>query len=453
MNKTLSRTFRSLAVRNFRLFAVGQVMSVGGTWMMVVAQDWLVLSMTGDSATALGLVTALQFTPLLLLTLYGGRLADRYDKRRLLTIANLVSGALAAVLAVVVLTGAVQLWHVYLFALGLGTVNAVEVPTRMAFVSELVGADLLPNASALSAAYFNTSRVVGPALAGVLISQFGSGPVMLLNAVSYLATVLALRMMRPAELHRIAAGSRAGAGVADGLRYMRSRPDLMLPMVLVGVVGLFGFNFQLTLPLIAKTVYHADASAFGLLATALGIGSLVAAFVTTARRGRPSALTVIGAALAFGLLETLTGFAPDLASAVVMLVLTGFATMYFAQAANHRIQLGTDPQYRGRVMALYTLIFQGSTPLGALFVSLLSERLGARSGLYVGGLISLAAAAVALAVVRTRREEPGEGSPCARSPRARSSRPGRRRDVHGRRGESVRVLGPRQMARPGERHP
>ncbi|HET6860516.1 MAG TPA: MFS transporter [Streptomyces sp.] len=413
MNKTLSRTFRSLGVRNFRLFAAGQVMSVAGTWMMVVAQDWLVLSLTGDSATALGIVTALQFTPLLLLTLYGGRLADRYDKRRLLTIANLVSGALAAVLAVVVLTGAVQLWHVYLFALGLGTVNAVEVPTRMAFVSELVGGDLLPNASALSAAYFNTARVVGPALAGVLISQFSTGPVMLLNAVSYLATVLALCLMRPAELHRPPAGSRAGAGVVDGLRYMRSRPDLMLPMALVGVIGLFGFNFQLTLPLIAKTVYHADASAFGLLATALGAGSLVAAFVTTARRGRPSALTVVAAALAFGLLETLTGFAPNLLAAVVMLVLTGFATMYFAQAANHRIQLGTDPQYRGRVMALYTLIFQGSTPLGALVVSLLSERLGARSGLYVGGLVSLAAAVVALVVVRTGRDgsadAPGEG--------------------------------------------
>ncbi|WP_434598887.1 MFS transporter [Streptomyces sp. A5-4] len=410
MNKTLSRTFRSLSVRNFRLFAAGQVMSVGGTWMMVVAQDWLVLSLTGDSATALGMVTALQFTPLLLLTLYGGRLADRHDKRLLLTIANLVSGVLAAVLALVVLTGAVQLWHIYLFAFALGSVNAVEVPTRMAFVSELVGGDLLPNASALSAAYFNTARVAGPALAGVLISQFGSGPVMLLNAVSYLATVLALRMMRPAELHRVAAGSSAGGGVVDGLRHMRSRPDLMLPMALVGVVGMFGFNFQLTLPLIARTVYDADASAFGLLASALGVGSLVAAFVTTARRGRPSARTVVGAALAFGLLETLTGFAPNLVSAVVMLVLTGFATMYFAQAANHRIQLGTDPRYRGRVMALYTLIFQGSTPLGALFVGLLSELLGARSGLYVGGLISLAAAAVALVVVRTRGEEPGEGS-------------------------------------------
>lgn len=402
MKKTLGRTFRSLAVRNFRLFAAGQVLSVAGTWMMVVAQDWLVLSLTDDSAAALGVVTALQFTPLLLLTLYGGRLADRHDKRLLLTIANTVSGALALVLALVVLSGAAQLWHVYLFAPALGVVNAVEVPTRMAFVSELVGSDLLPNASALSAAYFNTARVVGPALAGVLISQFGTGLVMAVNAASYGATVVAVRLMRPAELHR-PDGPPQRTGVVDGLRYLRSRRDLMLPIALVGVVGLFGFNFQLTLPLIAKTVFHSDATSFGLLSTALAVGSLAAALVTTARRGRPSARTVVFAALAFGALETAAGWAPTFAAALALLVLTGFATIYFAQAANHRVQLGTDPRYRGRVMALYTLVLQGTTPLGALFVGALTERLGARSGLYAGGLASLAAGLAALAVLGTGR--------------------------------------------------
>ncbi|MEU1185868.1 MFS transporter [Streptomyces sp. NPDC005820] len=390
-------TFRSLSVRNFRLFASGQVVSVAGTWMMVVAQDWVVLALTGDSGAALGTVTSLQFAPLLLLTLYGGRLADRYNKRRLLIGTNLASGVLALALALLVLTGEVRLGHVYLFALGLGAVNAVEVPTRMSFVSELVGAELLPNASALSAAYFNTARVVGPALAGLLIAQAGIGQVMLLNAASYLATVVALRRMRPDELHR-GAPQGAPARVVDGLRYVTSRPDVLAPLALVAVVGVFGMNFQLTLPLLAKTVFRSDVTSFGLLTTALAAGSLLGAFATTARRGRPSSATVAGSALAFGLLETVTGWAPTYPAAAVLLALTGFATVCFAQAANQRVQLGSDPAYRGRVMALYTLIFQGVTPLGALLVGGLSEHLGARSGLYVGGLASVAVALVAMAV-------------------------------------------------------
>ncbi|MDT9693689.1 MFS transporter [Streptomyces sp. P9(2023)] len=401
MDTTYANIFRSLTVRNFRLFVTGQVVSVAGTWMMIVAQDWLVLALTGDSETALGTVTALQFAPLLMFTLYGGRVADRFDKRLLLTLANTASGVLALGLALLVVTDSVQLWHIYLFAFALGTVNSVEVPTRMAFVSEMVGPDLLPNASALSAAYFNTARVVGPAFAGLLISVLGTGPVMLLNAVSYAATVVGLRMMRPEELTR---GKRAAAGarVVDGLRYVGTRRDLLVPLALVAVVGLFGFNFQLTLPLLAKTVFHADATSFGLLTTAFAAGSLVAALFTTLRRGRPAARTVALSALAFGLLETAAGWSPNLLSAAVLLCLTGFATIYFAQAANHRIQLGSDPRFRGRVMALYTLILQGSTPLGALLVGWLTGHYGARAGLYAGGVASLAGALLVLAVGRGR---------------------------------------------------
>ncbi|MET9956826.1 MFS transporter [Streptomyces sp. NPDC006339] len=396
MRSPLAGTLQSLTVRNFRLFAAGQLVSVAGTWMMVVAQDWLVLSLTGDSGTALGVVTALQFAPLLLLTLYAGGLADRYDKRRLLMAANLVSGVLALLLGVLVLTGAAGLWHVCLFALGLGVVNAVEVPVRMSFVSELVGAELLPNASALSAAYFNVARVVGPALAGLLIGWFGTATVMLLNAVSYLATVAALRAMRPGELHR-SARRPARAPVMDGVRHMATRRDLLLPMVLVAVVGMLGFNFQLTLPLLAKTEFHAEAAAFGLLTTAFAAGSLLAAFVTTRRRGRPAAGVVIGSALAAGALQCAAGLAPTYAWAAVLLLCTGFGSLYFAQAANHRIQLGTDPAYRGRVMALYTLVFQGTTPLGALLIGALSERYGARAGLLAGGGATLLAALAVLA--------------------------------------------------------
>ncbi|GHF71489.1 MFS transporter [Streptomyces griseosporeus] len=402
MNSPRARTFQSLTIRNFRLFAAGQLVSVAGTWMMVVAQDWLVLALTGDSGTALGMVTAFQFAPLLLFTLHAGGLADRYDKRRLLICANLTSGALALCLGVLVLAGVARLWHVCLFALGLGLVNAVEVPTRMSFVSELVGADLLPNASALSAAYFNAARVAGPAVAGLLIGWLGTGAVMLLNAVSYLATVAALRAMRPGELHRD--GRRPErAPVRDGLRHTAARADLLLPMVLVAVVGMLGFNFQLTLPLLAKTVFHARAFDFGLLTTAFAAGSLLAAFVTTHRRGRPPAGLVTGSALAFGALETAAGLAPTYATALVLLLGTGFGAIYFAQAANHRIQLGTDPAYRGRVMALYTLVFQGTTPLGALLIGALSERFGARSGLLAGGVATLLAASAVLVAQRRAR--------------------------------------------------
>ncbi|MFJ8660961.1 MFS transporter [Streptomyces sp. NPDC093795] len=426
MVKARSNTFRSLSVRNFRLFAAGQVVSVAGTWTMVVAQDWLVLGMTGDSGTALGAVTALQFTPMLLLTLYGGRLADRHDKRMLLTLANLAAGALALVLAVLVLTGTVRLWHIWLLALGIGIVNAVEVPTRMSFVGELVGNELLPNASALSAAYFSVARVAGPALAGLLITGFGTGWAIALNAVSYLATVAGLRMMRPEENRGATAGGRGvrrDARVIDGLRYTASRADLTLPMALVAVIGLFGMNFQLTLPLLAKTVFDADATSFGLLTTAFAAGSLLGAFAGTRRSGRPAARTVIASALAFGVLETAAGWAPGFLAAVGLLTLTGFASIYFAQAANHRIQLGSDPRYRGRILALYTLILQGSTPLGALLVGLLTERFGGRAGLWLGGLVSLAAALAALAFeYRRTRVRPLGGA--AGATRAAAPEPG-----------------------------
>lgn len=397
--ETLRRTFQSLSVRNFRLFVLGQLLSVTCTWMMVIAQDWLVLELSGDSGTALGVVTALQFTPVLLLTLYGGRLADRHSKRSLLMLANGASGVLALALGLWILLGEVRLWHIWLFALALGTVNAVEAPTRISFVGEMVGGELLPNASAMSAAYFNVARVVGPAIAGFLIARLDVAAVVLINAVSYLCTVASVALMRPAELH-VPAVRPARPRVADGLRYVGRRPDLVLPLVLLGVVGLAGFNFQLTLPLLAKTEFHTDSTAFGLLSSSLAAGSLLAAFATTARRGRPSALVVTGSAVAFGATEALAGLAPTLTTACLLLTLTGLTMMYFAQASNHRVQLGTDPAYRGRVMALYTVIFQGGTPLGALLTGWLAEHWGPRWALSTGGLITLTTATLALTLSR-----------------------------------------------------
>ncbi|MFD5271955.1 MFS transporter [Streptomyces sp. NPDC058335] len=396
---------RSLSVRNFRLYFTGQLVSVMGTWMMIVSQDWLVLSLTDDSATALGLVTALQFAPMLLLSLYGGRLADRHDKRVLLVAANLVSGALSLALAPLVFTGAVRVWHVCALAFCLGVVGAIETPARMSFVQEMVGAELLPNASAMSAAYFNLARVVGPALGGLAITWLGIGPVSVINAFSYLATVAALMLMRPSELRRVRSTARDGRAV-DALRYVGSRPDLLLPLLLVALVSLFGLNFQLTLPLLAKTVFHADAGSFGLFTSAVAAGSLLGALAGSGRTARPPALLVAGAAVAFGTAEALTGLAPGQGTALVLLAVTGFTALYFTQAVNHRLQLGSDPAYRGRILALYTLLLQGSTPFGALLTGWAAARHGTRAALVGGGLISLATGLAALAFLTLRASRP-----------------------------------------------
>ncbi len=254
--------------------------------MMVVAQDWLVLDLSGDSVTALATVTALQFTPMLLLTLYGGRVADRYDKRALLTWTNVVSGLLALPLGLLVAGDSARLWHVYAFAFALGVAGAVEMPTRLSFIAELVGPDLVPNASALSGAYFNVARVLGPPLAGLLIEAVGPGTVMLVNAASYAATVAGLRAMRPGELHhRPRRGTRRPGHRGPGPRAVPA--DLVMTLALLAAVSLFGLNLPLALPLMARTVFRTDATAFGLLTAALAAGSLLAAFTGTLRRGRP----------------------------------------------------------------------------------------------------------------------------------------------------------------------
>ncbi|MEU5713421.1 MFS transporter [Streptomyces flaveolus] len=399
---------RSLRVRNFRLFFTGQLVSVMGTWMMVVTQDWLVLSLSDDSPTVLGLVTALQFLPMLLLTLYGGRLADRHDKRRILLTANLTAGALSLALAPLVLAGAVRVWHVCAAACCLGVVNAIETPARMSFVQEMVGPELLPNASALSAAYFNIARICGPALGGLALTWLGAGPVLLVNAVSYLATVAALALMRPADLRRTGSGPQQDRTVG-ALRYAAARPDLMLTLGLLALVAVAGMNFQLTLPLLAKTVFHAGAGSFGLFTSAVAVGSLLCALAGTGRRTRPSARLVAGAAVAFGTAESLTALAPGRTAALALLVVTGYTTLYFTQAVNHRLQLGSAPSHRGRVLALYTLLLQGSTPLGATLTGWIAARHGARTALLLGALVSLTAGLTALALDtanRTSRPSP-----------------------------------------------
>ncbi len=396
MRAVLSTTFRSLQVHNYRLFATGQLVKLVGVWMMFTAQDWLVLDLSGNSPAALGVVTSLQFLPVLLLTLWGGRLADRYDKRKLLVWANAVFAVTAILFALLVASGVVVLWHVFLFATLLGVANAIETPVRQAFVSELVELRLLPNALALSAATFNCARIAGPALAGIALATIGTGPVFLLATALAVAPIFSYHRMRTADLNRAAPQAKKDSRISDGLRYVRQRPDLMLPISLMAVVGMIGFNFPVTLAALAKINFQAGPSSFGLLTTMLAVGALGGALAGSARRARPGAYVVVVAALAFGLLEFALGFAPNFWVAMVVLVPTGFFSIYLAQAANHRVQMGVDAAFRGRVMALYVLVFLGTTPIGASLAGWWGEHHGVPSSIWMAGLISFVAAVVAL---------------------------------------------------------
>ena len=393
--------FRALRTRNYRLFASGQIVTNVGTWMQRVAQDWLVLELTG-SGIALGLVTALQFLPTALFGLWGGVLADRYDKRRLLLVARTAMGVQALLLGLLVVTGHVQLWHVYALAALLGTTAAVETPARQSFVVEMVGPEDLPNALGLNAAMFNSARIVGPALAGLGINLVGTGWVFLLTAACSVSVIVGLLRIRTGELERVPIAGRSRGQLRAGLAYVRRRADLVVPLVLVFVVGTFGMNFQLTLPLMVREVFGRGAGSFGLLSTSLAVGSLAGALLATVRTRRPRMRFLLAAALTFGVLEAVTGLMPTYWALAVMLPLTGTAALTFMTACNTAVQMGVAAQMRGRVMALYLLCFFGGTPVGAPVIGWVAETFGPRASIVVGGLVC-AAAAVAIAALLARR--------------------------------------------------
>jgi MFS family permease len=380
--------FRSLAIRNYRLFATGQLVSLTGTWMQNVAQDWLVLDLTHKSGTALGVTTALQFLPMLLFGLWGGVFADRHNKRRVMIATQAIQGSLALGLGILVVTGLVQTWMVFLFAFALGMTTVFDLPARQAFVVEMVGKDDVTNAVGLNSATFNSARIVGPAIAGVMIAHGGTPPVFFLNAASYLAVIYGLSKIRENELFPGRRVERAKGQLVAGLRYVKGRRDLLLPIVLVGVIGMVGLNFQITLALMARNEFHRDASTYGTLSALLAGGSLGGALLT-ARRGRPTQRVLVGSAVAFGVLETALGFMPNLLLFSILLVPTGFAVISFTSTALSTVQLGAGEEMRGRVLALFALVFVGGTPIGAPIIGWLGEHVGPRSTLVVGGLGSL----------------------------------------------------------------
>lgn len=399
----MTATFSSLRVANYRRWTIGALVSNVGTWMQRVAQDWLVLQLTHGSGVALGITTGLQFLPMLLFGLWGGVLADRYPKRRLLVATQVGMALVTLTLGLLDVTGAVTVWHVYALAFVLGLVSAVDNPARQTFVVEMVGRDQVANAVGLNSASFNAARVVGPAVAGLLIVLVGTGPVFLLNAVTYGALLLALARMDPARLHPEPPTPRAPGQLRAGLAYVRSRPDLIVILAVVGVVGMFGLNFQMTTALMATQVFGRGAGEYGVLGSVMAVGSLTGALFA-ARRGRPRVRLLLGAAGAFGLLETLSGLMPSYVSFAVLLVPVGMASLTFITAANATMQLSVDPLMRGRVMALYMMIFQGGTPIGAPLVGWVAQMLGARWSLLLGGLLSVAAAVVgAIVLARVRR--------------------------------------------------
>ncbi len=399
----MSPTFRSLRNRNYRLFAGGGVVSNVGTWMQRVGQDWLVLELTAGSGTALGITTGLQFLPMLLFGLFGGVLADRYPKRRVLVAANAALGVVGTTLGVLVLTGTVAVWHVYLLAFLLGLATAVENPARQSFVVEMVGAEDLPNAVGLNSASFNAARIVGPALAGFLIVFTGStGPVFLLNALSYLAVIGALFAMRPAELQPATPVPRGPGQLREGLRYVARRDDLVLVLVVVFFTGTFGLNFQMTSALMATEVFGKGAGEYGLLGSIMAIGSLTGALIA-ARRERPRLRLVVTAAVVFGCFEILAALMPTYWLFAASLVPVGLSALTLITAANAMMQTRVDAEVRGRVMALYMVVFFGGTPLGAPLVGVVAEHFGARWSLLLGGAVSAVAALVAASLLLRRR--------------------------------------------------
>jgi MFS family permease len=399
-----SGTFAALETPNYRRYFTGQAISLVGTWMQTVAQAWLVLQMTG-SGTALGLVAAVQFLPVLALAPYGGLLVDRADKRRLLIGTQTALGALALTLGVLTVSGVVQLWMIIVLAALLGLVNACDNPGRQAFALELVGRETLRNAVSLNSILVNAARAVGPAVAGALIATVGIGACFLVNAASYVAVLAALVGMDASTLQPSPPALRARGQVREGLRYVAGNGGLMVPLVMLALIGTLAYEFSVVLPVLAHHTFHGGAGTYALLTSAMGVGAILGGLVVAGRGGTGiRALSL--AALTFGTALGLAAAAPSLPMAVVALALVGAASITFLATGNTTLQLTSDPAFRGRVMALWAVAFLGSTPLGGPIVGLVADGISPRGGLALGAIACLIAAALgALALARGVRAD------------------------------------------------
>ena len=401
----LRRTFRSLRIYNYRLFFFSQVVSMSGTWMQSVAQSWLVLQLTG-SGIDLGITVGLQFGPVLVVGAWAGALADRVDKRKLLIVTQSVAAGLALILGVLTAADVVTVWMIWVLAGLTGTTVALDMPSRQSFVYEMVGPDDLANAVGLNAVTINSSRIIGPALGGVLIAGVGVAPCFFLNAVSFVAVIVALAVMHTGELLRGARLVREPGQIRAGLRYAWHAPALRIPLLMMAVVSTLAYNYSVVLPLLTKSVYGRGGGAYGALSAAMGVGALAGALLM-ASRARPSRRLLVASTFAFGLVTVLLAVAPGYYVGMALLVLLGGAGVLFISTTNSLLQLNADDAMRGRVMSLWAVLFLGSTPIGGPLTGLLVRGFGVRWAVAVGGVAALATAAGAYWALRRRQLRAG----------------------------------------------
>ncbi len=397
------QTFGALhSSRNYRLYMIGQSISLTGTWMQTVAQAWLVLELTG-SGTSLGLVVALQFLPVLLFAPFGGLMADRFPKRRVLLITQVAFGLVALTLGILTATHVVELWMVYLCAFAFGCITALDNPARQTFVMEMVGREHLHNAVTLNTVNINMARVIGPAVAGLLIGLIGIAPCFFVNAASYVAVIVALLMMDVTLLHIAPAQARAKGQVRDGFRYVWSNPKLRTPLVIMAVVGTLAYEFQVNLPLIARDTFGGDAATYGIMTGAMGVGAVIGGLFT-ASRSRTGDGPLIRSTLVFGAVIVTASLMPTLPSMIALLVVVGAGSVTFLSVANSTMQLRADEAYRGRVMALWAVAFLGTTPFGGPIIGWIGENVGPRWGMAVGGVATVLAGLWGMWALGTRAD-------------------------------------------------
>ena len=401
MTAALRRSVSSLSVPNYRRYFVGQVISVSGNWMQLVAQIWLIVQLTG-SGVAVGLTAGLQFAPILVLGAWGGLIADRFSKRRVLMITQPLMALPALALWALVAAGTVEPWMVYALVFVRGTVNAFDNPARQSFVIELVGHDRVVNAVSLNSVIVQTARIIGPAAAGGVIALAGVGPCFAINALSFAAMFIALQRMDVSELRPSTPAQRAPRELRAALRYVSGTPGLWIPLGMMVLVGTLTFNFQVLLPLLASQTWHGTASTYALLTAAMAVGSVIGALASGAR-GRVSPRILVVAAAGFGVVELLAALAPSLPLQVLALIPLGAVSVTFSAGVNSTMQLAVTPAMRGRVMGLYSVVFLGSTPIGAPLVGWLAEIAGPRAGMALGGAAALTAAALATVAYRGKR--------------------------------------------------
>jgi MFS family permease len=413
-----ARIGSSLRHRNYRLYFLGQLVSVMGTWTQTVAQSFLVLDLT-HSGTALGLTTAARFLPILIFSPYGGLFADQHSKRRILYVTQALSGLLAAVFAILTGTHEIQMWSVYLLALSLGFVNVFDNPARQSMISEMVPPDDLANAVTLNSVSINLARVFGAALGGVLAAVLGLALCFTVNAVSFAAVIVSLAAMNAALLYPARPVKRSRGQIREGLRYVRDTPDLLIPLVMIALVGTLAWEFQITLPLLATNVFGGGPAAYGVMTSVMGAGAVVGGLISAART-RPTARSLCMAAIGWGIAITVAAVAPTMPLELVALVFVGYGSITFNSYAKTTLQLTADPMMRGRVMALWALAWQGSTPIGGPLVGWIAQEAGARWSLVVGGVPTLLCGLLALPVLARA------GQTAARSARqrVRVGRPG-----------------------------